>query len=131
MPSKCHPSLILLAHEDVFAGHLGRNKTHSKLASEVYWKNIFTYDSKHYMSYHVCQVVGKPNPLIPPYPLQKVPIVGEAFSKVFIYVVGPLPKRRSGNQFLLTIMFLTTQTPIPLRKVTAPVVVSVLLKYFK
>ena len=83
------------------------------------------------MSYHVCQVVGKSNPLIPPYPLQKVPIVGEAFSKVFLYVVGPLPKRRSGNQFLLTIMFLTTQTPIPLWKVTAPVVVSVLLKYFK
>ena len=36
-----------------------------------------------------------------PYPLQKIPRVGEAFTKVFIDVVGRLPKRRSGIQSLL------------------------------
>ena len=111
VPSKYRPSLILLAREVVFAGHLGRNKTNSKLASEFYWKGMFADVSKHCVSYHVCQVVVKPNQLIPSYPLQKVPIVGEAFSKVLIDVVGSLPKMRSGNQFLLTIMCLTTRFP--------------------
>ena len=36
VPSKYRPSLLLLAREDVFAGHLGSTKTHSKLASEFY-----------------------------------------------------------------------------------------------
>ena len=93
---------------------------------------MFADVSKHCMSCLVSQVVGNPNQLIPPYPLQKVPIVGKAFSKVLIYVVGPLPNMRSGNQLLFTIVCLTTRFPeaIPLRKVTAAVIASALLKYF-
>ena len=72
------PSLLLF---DVFDGHLGRNHIHNKLASEFYWKGMFADVNKRCVSCHVCQVVGKPNHLIPPYPLQEVPIVGEAFLK--------------------------------------------------
>ena len=81
---------------------------------------------------HTCQLVGKPNQKIPPMPFQKVPIVGEAFSKVLIDIVGPLPKTRKGNQFLLTVMCAITRFPeaIPLRKITAPVIANALIKYF-
>ena len=44
---------------------------------------------------HMCQVAGKPNHIIPPAPLKIVPVVGEAFSKVLIDIVSPLPKNSS------------------------------------
>lgn len=46
--------------------------------------------------------------------------------------VGPLPKTKSGNQFLLTIMCIATRYPeaIPLRKITSQSVVKALIKFF-
>ena len=45
---------------------------------------------------------------------------------------GPLPKTKSGNQFLLTIMYVATRYPeaIPLRRITSPSVVKALIKFF-
>ncbi len=46
--------------------------------------------------------------------------------------MGPLPKTKAGNQYLLTMMCAATRFPkaIPLRKITAPVVIKALVKFF-
>lgn len=46
--------------------------------------------------------------------------------------VGPFPRTKAGNEFLLTIMCSATRFPeaIPMRKITAPAVVKALLKFF-
>ncbi len=46
--------------------------------------------------------------------------------------MGPLPKTKTGNQFLLTVMCSATCFPeaIPLRKITASVVIKALVKFF-
>ena len=44
-------------------------------------------------------------------PLKPIPAIEEPFSRVLIDCVGPLPKTRSGNQYLLTIMCVTTRFP--------------------
>ena len=41
---------------------------------------------------HTCQVVGKPNQVIPKAPLRLIPAFEEPFSQVMIDCVGPLPK---------------------------------------
>ena len=46
-------------------------------------------------------MVGKPNQKIPSAPLQPIPAFGEPFSRVLVDCVGPLPKTRVGNQYLL------------------------------
>lgn len=81
---------------------------------------------------HVCQYSGKPNQVIPPAPLIPVPVIGDPFEHVIIDCVGPLPKTKSGNQFLLTIMCTATRYPeaIPLRNITARAVVKTLIKFF-
>ena len=43
-------------------------------------------------------MVGKPNQKIP---LQPIPAFEEPFSTVLIDCVGPLPKSKSGNEYLL------------------------------
>ena len=58
--------------------------------------------------------------------------MGELFEHVLVDCVGPLPKTKSGNQFLLTIMCLATRYPeaIPLRKITSQSVVKALIKFY-
>lgn len=58
---------------------------------------------------HVCQITGKPNEIIPPAPLCPIPVVEEPFQKVIVDCVGPLPKSKTGNQFLLTVMCVSTR----------------------
>lgn len=81
---------------------------------------------------HVCQMVGKPNQVIPPAPLCPIPVMGEPFEHVLVDCVGPLPRSKSGNQYMLTIMDMATRYPeaIPLPKITAHAVVKALTKFF-
>ena len=48
-------------------------------------------------------MVGKPNQKPPFAPLKRIPAVGEPISRVLIDCVGPLPKTKLGNQYLLTV----------------------------
>ncbi|KAL0148642.1 hypothetical protein M9458_056082, partial [Cirrhinus mrigala] len=78
------------------------------------------------------KLAGKPNQVIPPAPLVPIPVIGEPFEHVVIDCVGPLPKTKSGNQYLLTIMCMATRfaEATPLRKITAPVIIKALVKFF-
>lgn len=51
---------------------------------------------------------GKPNQKVSVAPLTPVPVVKEPFSQVFMDSVGSFPKTRKGNEFLLTIIDVTT-----------------------
>ncbi|XP_066953397.1 uncharacterized protein [Macrobrachium rosenbergii] len=81
---------------------------------------------------HICQIAGKPNEVIPPAPLKTIAIPHEPFSKVVIDCVGPLPKTRKGNQYLLTVMCPTTRFPIaiPLPNISAKKIIESLIKIF-
>ncbi|KAL5019359.1 hypothetical protein ScPMuIL_005081, partial [Solemya velum] len=69
---------------------------------------------------------------IPVAPLHPIPAFEEPFSRVIIDCVGPLPKTKSGNGYLLTIMCASTRFPeaIPLRNIKAPNIVKALVKFF-
>ena len=56
----------------------------------------------------------------------------EPFSRVITDCVGPLPKTRSGNKYLLTVMCASTRfsEAIPLRNIKAPNIVKGLVKFF-
>lgn len=58
--------------------------------------------------------------------------MGEPFEHVIVDCVGPFPRTKSGNKFLLTIMCSVTRFPeaIPMRKITAPAVANALVKFF-
>ena len=77
-------------------------------------------------------MVGKPNQKIPPAPLKPIPAFEEPFSRIIIDCVGPLPKTKSGNQYLLTIMCAGTRFPeaFALRNIKAPNIVKALTKFF-
>ena len=77
-------------------------------------------------------MVGKPNQTIPKANLQPIPAFDEPFSRIIIDCVGPLPKTKSGCQYLLTIMCASTRLPeaIPLRNIKTKTIVKTLVKFF-
>ena len=74
----------------------------------------------------------KPNQKIPRAPLPPIPAFEAPFSRVLVDCVGPLPKSKSGNEYLLTIMCTSTRFPeaIPLRNIKAETIVKALIKFF-
>ena len=77
-------------------------------------------------------MVGKPYQKIPKDLLQTISTFVESFSRIIVDCVGPLPKTISGNQYLLTIMCVSTRFPeaIPLRNIKSNSVVKALVKFF-
>ena len=61
-------------------------------------------------------MVRKPNEKIPHAPLQPSPAFEEPFSRVLIDYVGPLPKSKSGIEYLLTTICTSTRFPKAIRK---------------
>ena len=121
-----------LSHENPLAGHLGINKMYWKIRQQFYWPKMKTQISQYIKTCHTCQMIGKPNQKIPIAPLLPIPAFGEPFSRIIIDCVGPLPKSKSGNQYLLTIMCASTRFPeaIPLRNIKSPQISKALIKFF-
>ena len=111
-------------------GHLGINKTYSKITKH-YAPNL-ALCCRICKTYHICQIVGKPNQNIPVAPLKPIPAFDEPFSKVIIDCIGSLPKTKSRNQYLLTIMCVSTRFPeaIPLTSITAPKISKALVNFY-
>ena len=132
VPRAYRPEILNLAHETPMSGHLGVNKTYHKILNHFFWPGLKSDVSQHCKSCHTCQMVGKPNQTIPKASLQPIPAFDEPFSRIIIDCVGPLPKTKSGCQYLLTIMCASTRFPeaIPLRNIKTKTIVKALVKFF-
>lgn len=131
LPQSVREPVIKLAH-DGMSGHLGVKKTYSKILDHFFWPGMHKQISQYIKSCHQCQVVGKPNQRIPQAPLIPITVPSEPFTKIVIDCVGPLPKTKRGNEYILTIMDPTTRYPeaIPLRNISAKTIVKHLLHLF-
>uniref|UniRef100_A0A3Q3SYM0 Gypsy retrotransposon integrase-like protein 1 n=1 Tax=Mastacembelus armatus TaxID=205130 RepID=A0A3Q3SYM0_9TELE len=132
VPRPFRPQILTLAHDHNMAGHLGIRKTYNRILRYFFWPGLKSDVVKFCRSCHTCQVSGKPNQLIPVAPLRPIPVAGEPFEHVIIDCVGPLPKTKSGNQYILTIMCAATHYPeaVPLRSLKARAIVRALVKFF-
>ena len=132
VPRVYRPGILNLAHKTPLSGHLGVNKTYHKIRNHFYWPGLKSDASQHCKSCHTCQMVRKPNQTILKTHLQPIPAFDEPFSRIIIDCVGPLPKTKSGCQYLLTIMCASTRFPeaIPLRNIKTKTIVKALVKFF-
>ena len=131
VPSKYRSAILSMAH-DGLAGHSGVGKTYDRIQRHFFWPGVRRDVAEFCRSCHPCQLAGKPNQIIPPAPLHPIPAVGQPFERVIIDCVGPLPRSKSGYQYLLTVMCTSTRYPeaIPLRKITTKAIVRALLRFF-
>ena len=115
-----------------FTWHLGVKKTDCHILRYFFWPHLKRDVAAYIKTCHTCQVTGKPNPSIKPAPLCPIPAVGNPFEHLIIDCVGPLPKSKSGSEYLLMVMCCVTRAPAayPLRTITAKSVVKALTQFF-
>ena len=131
IPLSIRDKVIEIAHDGA-GGHMGVSKTYAKIQDHFFCPSLKKSISEYVRSCHVCQIVGKPNQKIPQAPLNPIPVPDEPFDKIIIDCVGPLPKTKKGNQFILTVMCPVTRYPeaFPLKRINAKVIADTLLKFF-
>ncbi|XP_071504452.1 uncharacterized protein [Diadema antillarum] len=132
VPPPYRKEILRLAHEIPMAGHMGVKKTLCRIRTHFFWPKMRKDVSEFCRTCHECQVVGNPQHAIRPAPLIPIPAFEEPFSRVMIDCVGPLPKSKSGCQYLLTVMDVSTRyaEAFPLRSITAKSVLNALLTFF-
>lgn len=90
-----------MAHDHPWAGHLGVTKTYDHILQHFFWPGLKTEVYRYCKTCHTCQMAGKPNQVVPPALLYPIPAVGEQFERVIVDCVGPLPRTKTGYQYLL------------------------------
>ncbi|XP_068213397.1 uncharacterized protein [Palaemon carinicauda] len=112
--------------------HFGVWKFLDKLAQYCWWPGMKLSVKRFVKECEVCQVIGKPNQIIPEAPLNPIPAIGEPFSELVVDVVGPLPKTKTGFEYILTIMDRASRFPEAclLRKITSEVVFEKQIEFF-
>lgn len=123
--------MLELAHDHAMAGHFGINKTFQRVTRYFYWLGIRASVMKYCRSCHACQIAGKPHPVVRPVPLHPIPVVGEPFERLNLDCVGPLPRSKSGYQYILMLMCATTRFPeaVPLHNLKAKTMVKELIQF--
>ena len=132
VPVGLRNKLMGLAHNLTPSSHLGRNKSFDLLRQHYYWPKMYSHLRDYIKRCHICQVMGKPNQVIPKSPLKPIKVVHNPFEYIVIDIVGPLPKTKGGSQYMLTIMCQTSRFPeaIALKNTRAKTIVKALVKFF-
>lgn len=131
VPTGYRRQILELAHDNKWSGHLGVTKTYNRVLKHFFWAGMKADVVRYCRTCHTCQLAGKPNQVVPRAPLCPIPVIGEPFERVIADCVGPLPRTKSGNEFLLTIMCVATRFPeaVPLRKIKSTAVLKALTRF--
>lgn len=130
LPVQCRKSVLKVAHEIPFAGHMGRKKTAERILQRFYWPSLFR-DVKEF-----CEACGECQKTAPGRkiraPLIPLPVIDEPFHLIAMDIVGPLPRSHAGSKYILVICDYATRYPeaIPLRSTDARHVAEELFKVF-
>ena len=126
----CRQTVLQLAHDIPMAGHLGVTKTTKRVLQRYFWPGVFKDVSDYCKTCEVCQksqVKRSARAQMVP-----MPLVQKLFQRITMDLVGPRPRSKNGNRFILTICDYATRylEAIPLPSTEAPRIAKELLKIF-
>ena len=127
LPKQCREQVMALAP---FGGHLGRKKIFRRISKHFYWPSMHQDIADKCRSCETCQRCRQHH--IPRAPMVPLPVVTEPFSRVAMDIVGPLPRSRSGNRYVLVLCDYGTRYPeaVPLRTTDAETIAEELITIF-
>ena len=130
LPPTYRKKVLQIAHDLPLAGHLGKDKTLTRISQRFFWPTLSQDVASYVRSCLACQRTRQKKG--EKVPLQPMPIMGNPFERIAMDIVGPLPKIRKGHEYILVVSNYATQYPeaIPLRKFTASSVAEHLLDLF-
>ena len=109
IPDALKHEVLVWAHDDVTAGHLGTQKTYGKIRTRYYWRNMFRDIDRWCKSCVDCAMKKAPRnrhkaPLLP------IP-VENAFDRLAVDCLGPFPVSNAGNRYVVVFTEYLTRWP--------------------
>lgn len=131
VPESYRQEILRLGHAMPLAGHMGQEKTHSRISFNFYWPKLHFDVKKYCATCPECQLVSRRS-VASRAPLRPVPIVNEPFKKIAIDIIGELPRSKTGCKYILTIVDYATRYPeaIPLKNISSKTVADALIQCF-
>ena len=90
-------SILYMMHDHPTGGHFGIETTYQKINDKFYWKGMLGDITKYVQNCDSCQRRGKQGEKGYLYPIR----VENAFNRIGIDFVGPLPKTARGNKYII------------------------------
>ncbi|XP_076384553.1 uncharacterized protein LOC143263569 [Megalopta genalis] len=112
--------LIIENHRSAFAGHKGVTKTYRRIREKYFWPTLKREVEEYVKNCLECQT-KKLTRVKTRQPMTLTDTPGQAFDKVSLDIVGPLPTTPSGHTYILTGQDLLTKysVAVPLKNATA------------
>ena len=130
LPRQARKIVLELAHSIPMAGHLGKRKTLQRILQRFYWPSIFKDVDEFCRSCCECQKTSPGRRAVAP--LVPLPVIEVPFERITMDIIGPLPRSRSGNRYVLVVCDYATRWPeaAPLRSIDAEHVAEELMTLF-
>ena len=111
-------------------GHLGKKKTTARIQQRFYWPTLHRDIADFCRSCEVCQKFRRQQKTKAP--MMPLPVIAEPFHRIAMDIVGPLPRSRSGNRYVLVVCDYATRYPeaVPMKTIDAGAVAEDLIKIF-
>ena len=122
--------VLQVSHSSLTGGHFSNRKTEAALKRAFTWPGV-SRDLKIWC--RSCPECQKASKLVNHRaPLKPLPVIKEPFSRIAFDLVGPLPRTKQGNKYLLTCICLGSKYPdaVPLKRVDAKSVAEAMLEVF-
>ena len=92
--------IVYMFHNDLLSAHASTERMMNKMKTRYYWPQMFENIRTYVKSCDTCQRRGKFKRVEPLHPIP----VGEPFYRIGIDYVGPLPKTKEGNRYIIVAM---------------------------
>jgi hypothetical protein len=100
-------SVIFITHNHETGGHLGTEAVYGKIAERFYWKGMYNDVREYIKRCDTCQRRGNKGGKGYLNPIE----IGEPFERIGLDFVGPLPRTRRGNRYILVMTDYLTKWP--------------------
>lgn len=100
LPQPYYSDILHSLHDDPSAGHLGFSRTLQRVRSRFFWPRMIRTVRQYVASCKDCKRRKKP-PLVPAGHMQPIPPTEIPFQRLGIDLLGPFPKSRCGNRWIV------------------------------
>lgn len=123
--------IIKEKHASAVGGHKGVTKTYNRIRQKYCWNKMKQDVQEYIRACRQCQI-RKLTRVKTRQPMVITDTPGSAFDKISMDIVGPLPKTKRGNEYILTMQDLLTKysVAVPLQRARAFDVADAFLKQF-
>lgn len=131
VPEALRAKVLHLGHTIPWSGHLGKEKTESRISRRFYWPGFHSDIIEYCKSCPECQLSARSSRGLKA-PLISLPIIDTPFKRIAMDIVGPLERSRAGNRYILVIGDYATRYPevFPLKNVKARQIANCLIQLF-